>query len=280
MKIILKSLTLKNFKGIKDLQIDFSKVTNIYGENATGKTTIVDSFMWLLFGKDSKDRKDFDIKTLDPNGEPLHGLEHSVTGVLEIDGSDLKLQRIYKEKWSKPTGKAEQELKSHTTDYYLNDIPVKQKEYNEKINELLNEDIFKLVTSPLYFSNLNWKKQREILLDIIGDVDDETVINYNSKLKKLDGVLKDGVDNYLKRVKATLQKLKKDQETYPVRIDECNNQIVSDDFTDIEISSCSSLMSINFFLNFSTSVSLSAIDLLQFSISNKSCLLDLSDNEI
>ena len=150
MKIILKSLTLKNFKGIKDLQIDFSKVTNIYGENATGKTTIVDSFMWLLFGKDSKDRKDFDIKTLDPSGEPLHGLEHSVTGVLEIDGSDLKLQRIYKEKWSKPTGKAEQELKSHTTDYYLNDIPVKQKEYNEKINELLNEDIFKLVTSPLY----------------------------------------------------------------------------------------------------------------------------------
>ena len=64
MKIILKSLTLKNFKGIKDLQIDFSKVTNIYGENATGKTTIVDSFMWLLFGKDSKDRKDFDIKTI------------------------------------------------------------------------------------------------------------------------------------------------------------------------------------------------------------------------
>lgn len=235
MKIILKSLTLKNFKGIKDLQIDFSKVTNIYGENATGKTTIVDSFMWLLFGKDSKDRKDFDIKTLDPSGEPLHGLEHSVTGVLEIDGSDLKLQRIYKEKWSKPTGKAEQELKSHTTDYYLNDIPVKQKEYNEKINELLNEDIFKLVTSPLYFSNLNWKKQREILLDIIGDVDDETVLNYNSKLKKLDGVLKDGIDNYLKRVKSTLQKLKKNQETYPVRIDECNNQIVSDDFTDIEI---------------------------------------------
>src|SRR3712207_4242536 len=102
--IFLKKLVLRNFKGIKDLTIDFSKVTNIFGENATGKTTIVDAFTWLLFDKDSQDRvvgdkeSNFQIKTLDKNGQVLHGLEHEVTGVLNIDGKDIKLSKTYKEK--------------------------------------------------------------------------------------------------------------------------------------------------------------------------------------
>ncbi|RYG55303.1 hypothetical protein EON80_30830, partial [bacterium] len=67
MKIVLKALTLINFKGARSRTIDFSEVTNIYGDNATGKTTIKDAFCWLFFGKDSTDRKDFEIKTLDGN---------------------------------------------------------------------------------------------------------------------------------------------------------------------------------------------------------------------
>lgn len=64
-KIKLISLYLKNFKGIKELNTNFSDLTNIRGENATGKTTVLDGFTWLLFDKDSQDRKDFEIKTLD-----------------------------------------------------------------------------------------------------------------------------------------------------------------------------------------------------------------------
>ncbi|WP_242867020.1 AAA family ATPase [Clostridium coskatii] len=35
----------KNFKCIKELTVNFSKLTNIYGDNATGKTTIFDAFI-------------------------------------------------------------------------------------------------------------------------------------------------------------------------------------------------------------------------------------------
>ena len=57
MKIRISNLKLKNFKGIKDLEIDFNNEnTNIYGKNATGKTTIFDAFKWLFFDKDSKVR--------------------------------------------------------------------------------------------------------------------------------------------------------------------------------------------------------------------------------
>ena len=66
-KVKILKLSLLNFKGIKQLEITFNGTTKIYGDNATGKTTLVDAFTWLLFGKDSTDRKDFSIKTFDSN---------------------------------------------------------------------------------------------------------------------------------------------------------------------------------------------------------------------
>lgn len=235
MKIFLRRLELKNFKGIKELDVEFGPVTRISGDNGVGKTTIMDSFMWLLFGKDSKDRKDYKIKTIAENGEELHGLEHTVTGEMEVDGTLIKLQRTYKEKWTKQRGQAKTELKGHTTDYLINDVPATMKEYNEKVNSILADNTFKLITNPLYFTSLDWKKQREILLEIIGDVDAENVINYNSSLKPLEKLLdEDGVEVLRKQVKAKITKIKEQIKAIPNRIDECNLQIVKEDFEALE----------------------------------------------
>lgn len=225
MKIKLKKLIIKNFKAIKELTVTFGDVVSIYGENGTGKSTIFDAFTWDMFGKDSHDRSDFEIQTLDSNNNVIHGLEHSVTLVLEIDGREKTFKRTLKERWVKPNGKAEKELKGCTTDYEIDEIPVKQKEYQAAINEMIDENLFKMVTNPLYFSNLNWTKQREILLDIIGDISEENVINYNRDLEPLKALLTDGIDNFNKRVKASIAKLKEEVKSIPARIDECNNNI-------------------------------------------------------
>jgi chromosome segregation ATPase len=225
MRIKLVKLILKNFKGIKELTINFAALTTILGENGTGKSTIFDAFMWTLFGKDSHGRSDFEIQTLDLCNNVFHGLEHSVTLVLNIDGIEKTLKRTLKERWVKPSGKAEKELKGCTTDFEVDEIPVNQKEYQAIINGIIDENLFKMVTSPLYFPNMNWQKQREILLDIIGDISYENVINYNSKLKALLPLLTDGVDNFSKRVKASIAKLKEEVKSIPARIDECNNNI-------------------------------------------------------
>lgn len=235
MNIVLKRLELKNFKGTKDLNIEFGPVTKISGDNGTGKTTIMDSFMWLLFGKDSKDRKDYKIKTIDENGEEIHGVEHSVIGVIEVDEYDIKLQRTYKEKWTKQRGQAESELKGHTTVYLINDVPATMKEYNEKVNSILADSTFKLITNPLYFTSLDWRKQREILLEIIGNIDTENVINYNSALKPLEKLLgDDDVEILRKQVKAKITKIKDQIKAIPNRIDECNLQIINEDFESLE----------------------------------------------
>jgi DNA repair exonuclease SbcCD ATPase subunit len=65
-KVIIKRLSLLNFKGLREFQIEFNdSMTSVLGKNGSGKTTIFDAFTWLLFGKDSEDRKSFNIKTLD-----------------------------------------------------------------------------------------------------------------------------------------------------------------------------------------------------------------------
>ena len=85
----LNQLTISNFKGIRDLTINFDgRDASIHADNALGKTTILDAWTWLLFDKDSSGAKDFNIKTLNENGEAMHMLDHSVEAVVLLDGGE------------------------------------------------------------------------------------------------------------------------------------------------------------------------------------------------
>lgn len=224
MIIKLKSLRLKNFKGIKEKTINFGQVTDILGANATGKTTIADAFRWLLFDKDSQDRSTFGIKTLDANNNVIHGLDHEVEGVLLVDSKTLTLQKTYREKWTKKRGQEQRELTGHETVYAIDEVPVKKSEYTDKINELIDENIFKLVTNPLYFNEkLNWKDRRDLLLQVIGNIDDSVIIDSKDKLKPLTTLLGDkSIEDFKKIVAARRKKLNDELKMIPVRIDEIN----------------------------------------------------------
>lgn len=223
--IYLKSLSLRNFKGIKKLDLSFDKhETNIHGANGTGKTTVFDAFTWVLFGKDSSDRKDFNIKTLNPNGTNVEKTEHTVTAVLSVDGKEITLHRIYRENWVKKRGEADAELKGHETLFYINDVPKKAGEYAAEISEIVDESVFKLITNPQYFPAMKWQDQREILFKIAGTVSDQEIANGNREfeklLEKLDGKK---LADYKIQIAATKRKLKADLEAIPTRIDEAEN---------------------------------------------------------
>lgn len=178
MVIKLQELSLHNFKGVKEMTLSpDGRDMAIFGQNAAGKTTIVDAFLWLLFNKDSEDRSQFDLKTLDKNNQPFHNLEHEVEAVLSVDGKKVTLRKLLKEIWTKPRGKAQQVFDGHTTDYWINEEPVKAKEYISYIASLIDDGIFRLITNPLYFSfNLDWKERRKLLLDICGDISADSII--------------------------------------------------------------------------------------------------------
>src|ERR1035437_863755 len=140
MKITLTKLNLINFKGIRSLEINFSDITNISGDNKLGKSTIMDSFIWLIFGKDSQDRKDFEIKTLDENNKAIPMIDHSVEGNLLIGERELSLKRIYREKWQKKRGSEESEFTGHETVFEVDGVAVSAGDYKAKIDSILKED--------------------------------------------------------------------------------------------------------------------------------------------
>lgn len=227
MKVKLLKVTLRNFKGAKHQTVDFSDLTAIYGMNASGKTRIFDAFTWLLFGKDSEDKKDFNIKTLDENNEPIHKVETSVVGVLSIDGRGMILERIYKEKWIKKRGEEISEFAGHETLYFINEVPHQMKEYQEKVNDILPESIFKQVTNPLYFNSvMKWNERREMLTKMVGDITDSDVIAANPDLKAFyDAITGKSFEGYKKEIAAKKKLLKEFLQTIPARIDEVSRAI-------------------------------------------------------
>ncbi|EZH67930.1 hypothetical protein DH09_08410 [Bacillaceae bacterium JMAK1] len=223
-KIQIVKLSLKNFKGIKSfvLQAEGADL-KVFGDNATGKTTIYDAFLWLLFGKDSTNSSKFAIKTLDHKGEVLHGLEHEVEVVLLIDGAVKTLKKVYSEEWTKKRGRADKEFTGHTVDHYVDTVPAKKKEFDAEIGNIISEDVFKLITSPSYFNEeLKWKERRETLLTLAGaDIDDSEVISSDKKLERLLSILDERpVDKHREIVKKKQKDINEELQKIPVRISE------------------------------------------------------------
>ena len=226
MKLI--RMALENFKGIKKAEFNFGGFdANIYGANGTGKTTVFDAFTWLLFGKASEERANFSPKTITAEGA-AHNLDHNVECDIEIDGTTTTFKRVYHEVYKKTRGYAEAVLSGHTTDYYINGVPKKEKEYQKFWAEVFDSDEeVKLLTMPAYFAEqLHWEKRRSILLEICGNISDLAIMDTDTELKELSALIgSNSVDEYKKIIKAQKTTINKKLELIPARIDEATKAI-------------------------------------------------------
>ena len=229
MDIRINKLILQNFKGIKSLEINAEgNNLDIFGDNATGKTTVFDAFTWLLFGKDSLGRSDFGIKTQDENGNAIHNLEHTVECELAIDNSIMTLKKVYAEKWTKKRGSAEAEFTGHETKYFTNEVPTTKKEYEQKIAGFIDEDLFKIITNPLHFNeHLKWQERRAILLSLgSNDMSDTDIIsNTPAFLPLLEELKGRTVQEYKKIVQSKQSAINDELKAIPLRISEATLSI-------------------------------------------------------
>lgn len=251
MKIQLKQLTLINFKGIRNKTITLNPDGDsfIFGNNATGKTTIFDAFTWLLFGKDSAGRSDFEIKTLDGNGQAIEKLDHEVTGLILVDGKETEIKRIFREKWVKKRGAEVTEFEGNETLLSVNDVPKKANEFKDYINSIINEGLFKLITSPTAFNSLKWEERRKILTDICGTVGNDEVIaameiESDRKQWLLNMLASDkSMTDHKKEIAAKVKALKDEIKTIPTRIDEVERG--KPDLTDVVLTDVDKLDALN-----------------------------------
>lgn len=221
-KVIIKQMKLTNFKGLRDFTIEFNdSMTSVLGKNGSGKTTIFDAFTWLLFGKDSEDRKSFNIKTLDAQGVAIPRIPHEVSAILTVDNEEISLCRRYSEKWQKKRGSATEEFTGHEEERLYNDVPMSVKEWGEKITSICSEQVFKFITNPLYFSAQKTDAQRAMLFRMAGDISDAEIAagneDFTALLASLTGKT---MEEYKREIQAKKRRIKAEIDGIPERIDE------------------------------------------------------------
>lgn len=177
MRLSLEKLVISNFKGIRELEINFAETeTHIAGMNGTGKTTLPDAFSWVLFNKDSHGNApgsdNFREKPLDEDGNEIHNLDTTVELVCLLDGKAFNLKRTQRENWVKKRGSTNPVYQGNASTYWINDVETALKDFKARISEIAPEEIFRLIGTLAAFNAQDWKKRREQLLALSGgDVD-------------------------------------------------------------------------------------------------------------
>ena len=237
MNIELVKMHIENFKGIKELDISFGKNTKIYGQNATGKTSIVDAYNWCLFDKNSLGEAKFQIRPLDANNNQINHVEIKVSVTLRIDGREITFKKVQKQNWVKKRGSLSETLQGNVNSFEIDEVPKKEKDYKEYIKNIINEDLFKLITNPQAFVGKKWQEQREELMKLAPDIDCEDVIATNPKLlSELSLALSlHNPEDLQAKAKKALSEYKKQQAEIPARIDEVRKSMTDIDVAELEL---------------------------------------------
>ncbi len=229
--ILLKSIHLRNFMGIREfiLEADGQNLT-VSARNGKGKTTLAKAIKWVLTGKDDEGNAPgstkFPIKTCDSDNNPIHYLEHEAELVLLIDGQEMRLKKVYKEKWTRKRGTLTEEMTGHETAHYIDGTPLAEKEYLFRLARIADEETWRLLTDPYYFSTdrpgntgFTWQKRRKLLFEMCGDMTDAEIIAATPGLAELPGILKGrDMEDYKKTLKSTQKETKDRLEKIPEQI--------------------------------------------------------------
>ena len=224
-------LRLENFKchTLLELAPEGNSMA-ILGDNAAGKTSVYDALTWLLFGKDSQGNgeKNMDIKPLNSAGEIAdHRAITAVEAKLRVGMEMVTLRRTYREVWSTKRGQSQETFEGNTSEYYIDGVPCKKTIFDDRIGQLVPEDIFKLLTSVSYFaSTMPWQKRREVLFEMAGTVSDAEIMSAAPQFAALqEGMGKLSLEDYKKKLLSEKKGFTGAKTDIPARISECQKTV-------------------------------------------------------
>lgn len=157
MRMILKSLHIENFKGVKDKTYEFGKTTRVSGMNRRGKTTIGAAWYWLMSDKN------YELVS-NPNIRPdnIEDCIPTVTADVSVDEKEITLSKMQKRKVGKPDKNGVSKV-TITNTYEINSVPKTERDFKAYLEELGFEfDKFLICSHPNVFTkDLSLKKRQD-----------------------------------------------------------------------------------------------------------------------
>ena len=226
----IKSLHIQNFGNIKDLSINFGRKTLISGRNEAGKTTINDAYSWLMTNKLANGSQADGIRPHDRSGIEDDNAVISVSAVIEIDGAEKEFLKEQRKEFTQKTGK----FKGNNNLYFINGVPKKEKEYKAYVEEkILEPDNLELCTNAPVLLNMDTKKRRAVIFDMVPDITDADVAASDVRFANIPPKLDDcTLDELIQSVRYQIngrgrgdKGLKGRQDELPARIDEAQRKV-------------------------------------------------------
>lgn len=237
-QITILSAHMENFKKFKEKDIEFGKETAIYGKNTSGKSSVADVFPWVMFNKSSTgntEGKHFRPRRYDESGVKIDHVDVVGELVLLIDGEKVKIRKTQRQEWVRHKGDDFDSYMGDKTLYEWNDVPVTATQHKKKVEEIIGEDIFRMLSNPAAFPTMEAKKQRDFLLKNIANITDADVFAVNPEFEFVkDAMGKGTLDELLAKNKKAITGYEEKKKEIPVRIDQESKRIENIDFKDTE----------------------------------------------
>jgi DNA repair exonuclease SbcCD ATPase subunit len=241
MNIVLKRIHIENFKVFKDKVIDFGRTTRVFAQNYKGKSSIADAFNWCLFGKSAtgnSEGKQFTPRRYDADGTPIDHVDVVVELLIEVDGREITVKKVQSQKWVRKRGDETQTYEGDKNSYFWNEVEVSETDHKKRVAELVDEEVFRLITNPHAFVGKKQDEQRKFLVEKVAQITDSDVFSIDGGFAILRSKMLDE-GKTLEEVKAinkkALQGYKSQQESIPIRIDETSKLIIDVDFAEQEL---------------------------------------------
>lgn len=184
-KIIIKSMSIRNFKGIASLDTEFDEhITKIYAENGSGKTTIKNAWEWVL-GQN--------VDNFIPNINGKEILENtSVEIKLNVNDYEYTLKRTNKPKFQSGEKVGNENI------YEIDGIEVPAKKYTTQLSGIFTDNAvenIKILTDKEFFNtdttSWKWTNRRKLLMEMCDVykatehiIDDDKYILIRDEIKK------------------------------------------------------------------------------------------------
>lgn len=218
-EVQIKKISIENWRA-QNKSIEFiGNITEIKGRNESGKSSVMNAFLWLLTGYDEEDRLNYNLfdNTVEQTYE--NAIPASVEAVFEVNGNEYTFKKTAKQGWSRSRGNSEYTRKG-TDDYsfFADGIEVSATQYKTMVEGLFAPiDKLKIMLNLRYFLMLDWKDMRKQLESMVGDIESSDFKgDYGIILKDL---IKHTPDELKSLYKAKMKPMKASIDSLPVTIE-------------------------------------------------------------